>query len=472
MKKILLCLLICFGYNAPLASAQTIEQAEHLVSVWLEAQRDYNDWPSVSVSFVDDQKMIYAKSFGYANPHTKLEATPDTLYRIASNSKLFTSLAIMQLRDAGKLDLREPVQKYIPWLTIKQKYPLSDVISIESLLTHSSGLPYEPNLGYWSYRDGYPFPDLEELKKGTANLETLYRAWEHYQYSNLGFILLGQVVENASGMSYEKYVHDHIIKPMGLNNTYTNVDPKKHGKDLAIGYGALDRKRERMEVPFIDAKATTSAAGVSSSANDLAKFLMWQIRTYNGAGDKVLNQNSLREMMRPHAVHAAENMDVGYGFRTIYRNGISYIGHGGVYAGHTSQTMIEPNQKIGAVALMNTHSSTPPLQIVNNMMDILGSVLKANNPKPAEDFSEYEGSYDQQPWADELYIMQWGDELISFSLKSGHPLDSITRYRHLERDNFIALRDDGGEADVTTFLRDDNGKVIKLTNQSDYLTRK
>ncbi|HRW29764.1 MAG TPA: serine hydrolase domain-containing protein, partial [Emcibacteraceae bacterium] len=101
MKKILLTLLISFGFNASLASAQSVEQAEHLVSVWLEAQRDYNDWPSISVSFVDDQKIIYAKSFGYANPHTELEATPDTLYRIASNSKLFTSLAIMQLRDAG-----------------------------------------------------------------------------------------------------------------------------------------------------------------------------------------------------------------------------------------------------------------------------------------------------------------------------------------------------------------------------------
>ncbi|MCC3859981.1 serine hydrolase domain-containing protein [Pseudemcibacter aquimaris] len=444
-------------------NAQTIEQATHLMDTWLDAQKDYNKWPSISVSFVNDQELIYSRSFG--------GATPDTLYRIASNSKLFTALAILKLRDQGKLNLDDTIEKHIDWYNIKQKFDQSDPITIKSLLTHNSGLPYEPDLPYWSYRDGYPFPSLDELKQGTSKIETLYPVNEKYQYSNLGFILLGQIIESASGVSYHQYVHEQIIEPMGLENTFTNVDASKHGNELAVGYGKLDRKQTRMEVPFIDTKATTSAAGISSSANDLAKFLMWQLRAIDGKGDEVLKQGTFREMTRAHAVDTGSSMDVGYAFRTNYRGGKSYIGHGGVMTGHTSQTTIEPGAKLGAVTLMNTHD-TSPLQINYVMMDVFGPVLKADNAPSQYDFSEYQGFYDNQPWGDESYIMQWGDNLISFYLSSSNPINAITKFRHLEGDKFIRLNDDGTEADVMTFLRNEVGKVMSYKDQSDYIYKK
>ncbi|MDG1996849.1 MAG: serine hydrolase [Emcibacteraceae bacterium] len=471
MRIFLLSNFMILGFIFTPATAQTIGEAKHLLNVWLEAQKDYNNWPSLSVSFVNDQEIIYTKSFGYANPAEKREASPNTLYRIASNSKLFTSIAILQLRDRGKLNLNDPINKHLEWYQIKQRHPLSDDITIESLLTHSSGLPYEPDIPYWSFREGYPFPTLEELKQATSTQETLYPAWDQYQYSNLGFMLLGQIIESVSGVSYQEYVHDNIITPMGLSNTFTNIDGNKHGDELAIGYGALDRQHERMEVPFVDAKATTSAAGFSSSANDMAKFAMWQLATLRGKDNKVINHNTLKEMMRPQAVNTGSDMDVGYAFRTNYRNGKTYIGHGGVYVGHTSQITIEQSQKIGAVALMNTHD-TSPSQIVDRMIDVLGPVLESDNPPSLKDHSEFRGIYDNQPWGDESYIMQWGDHLISFYLNTSNPMTAMTKFRHLEGDQFIRLRSDGGDADILTFLRDSKGNITGYKDQSDYITKK
>lgn len=462
MRQLVVAFLLSFCFISS-SSAQTLEEAAHLLDTWLEAQKDYNRWPSLSVSVIHDQKVIYTKSVG--------NATPDTLYRIASNSKLFTAISILQLRNRGKLDLNDPIQKHIDWYNIKQRFSESDPITIKSLLTHNSGLPYEPDVPYWSHRDGYPFPSKEELIEGTKTVETLYPANVKYQYSNLGFMLLGQIVESASGLSYEDYVHQNIITPMGLTNTFTNVDGNKHGKELAIGYGKLDRRQNRMEVPFIDAKATTSAAGVSSSANDLAKFLMWQLRVLNGQGDEVLDQNTLREMMRAHAVDTGSNMDVGYAFRTNYRNGTSYTGHGGVMTGHTSQLTINPGKKVGAVTLMNTHD-TSPLSINYALLDLLAPILEKQSEKSSQDFSDYQGIYDNQPWGDESYIMQWGDHLISFYLSTSNPANAITKFRHIKGDKFIRLNSDGSEADVMEFFRDENGKVTHYKDQSDYIYRK
>ena len=473
MRKIILITLFSFSLSLTNnAHTQTLRQATHLLDTWLEAQKDYHSWPSLSVSFVYDQNIIYAKSFGYANPNEKRPATPNTLYRIASNSKLFTAIAIMQLRDAGKLTLDDPVEKHIEWYNIKQKFPQSDDITIKALLTHNSGLPYEPDIPYWSHRDGYPFPTLAELKIGTGKIETLYPAWDQYQYSNLGFMLLGQIIESASGESYHDYVHENIIHPMGLTNTLTDISSKTHGKELAIGYGTLDRRHNRMEIPFINAKATTSAAGLSSSANDLAKFIMWQIKTLTGKRNDVLPPATFQEMVKPHAKGTGNSMDVGYAFRTNYRNETAYIGHGGVLTGHTSQIMIEPQQKIGAVALMNTHDDISPYHIVSQMIDILGPVLKAKNLPSTHDFKEFQGVYDNQPWGDESYIMQWGDYLISFYLSTDDPIEAMTKFRHIEGDKFIRLRSDGGEADVMTFLRNVDNEVIGYKDQSDYIYKK
>jgi CubicO group peptidase (beta-lactamase class C family) len=273
-------------------------------------------------------------------------------------------------------------------------------------------------------------------------------------------------------MDYHEYILENVLKPMELTNTFSNISESKHGNELAIGYGALNRNRDRMEVPFIDAKATASAAGFSSSAKDLAKFAMWQLKLLHGNGDDVLDHNSLREMMRPHGVTANLDNAIGYGFQLYNRNGKKYIGHSGGFMGFQSHYLIEPEQKIGAVALMSGHS-TSPHQLVRRVMAVLGPVI--NNPKtynPPVTLKDYQGTYDQQPWSDEIYVTPWGDNLVSFNLDTDDPAAAITILQHVSGDNFARIGNDGTLAELTKFIRHENGEVTGFINQGDEIIKK
>src|SRR5262245_33609913 len=119
------------------------EVASHLalLCAWIEAQMAYKGQPGLSIGIVLDQQLVWAKGFGFANIAQKTPATPGTIYRIASITKLFTSMAIMQLRDAGKLQLDDPITKHLSWFELKNRFPDAPPITIRHLLTHTSGLP-------------------------------------------------------------------------------------------------------------------------------------------------------------------------------------------------------------------------------------------------------------------------------------------------------------------------------------------
>lgn len=483
MRNILLTTIASCALVITPVKAQTIDEAKQLLDVWLAAQTDYNDWPSISVSFVDDKKVIYSNSFGYANRTTNLKATPDTLYSICSISKLFTSISIMQQRDAGKLTLRDPVSKHLDWYNVEQQYPLSDEVTIEGLLTHSSGLPREVGVPYWSGSEGFPFPSPEEVKEITQDQETLYRAWEYFQYSNLGLTLAGDIVEKTSGEDYHDYVLSNVLAPLGLEDTYSVMPRDKHGNELAMGYSAQARIGERIEVPFFDAKGIGPAAGYASSANDLGKFAMWQLKLQKGEGDDVLNHNTLREMQRPHSVVMGWNRAWGLGFALRNSKGKTTIGHGGTCPGYQTSISIKPDENIGGIALFNA-VDTNPSQIISRLMAIFGPILKKaakdekssdkkeEKDKPEVTLTDYQGIYDGQPWSDESYIMPWGDKLIRFSLKSNDPLENMTKFKHVEGDKFARLRDDDTEAEITTFNRDSEGKVISLETHGNFTIKK
>lgn len=479
MRKILLSTIASLTLATAPANAQNVEQAKQLLDVWLAAQVDYNDWPSLSVAFVHGQDLVYANAFGFANREDKVEATPDTLYSICSISKLFTSISVMQQRDAGKLSLRDPIAKHLDWYNIKQQYPLSDDVTLEAILSHSSGLPREVDTPYWSGSEGFPFPTLERAKKITQDQKTLYRAWEHYQYSNLALSLAGQVVARVSGQDYHAYVRKNLLDPLGLHNTYSEMPKDKHGKELAVGYGASPRKGERAVIPYFNANAIGPAAGYASTVNDLAKFAMWQLKLRKGEGDNVLDQNTLREMQRPHSVIMGWRGAFGIGFSLRNLKGKTLIGHGGSCPGYRSQLYIDPDKGIGAVAMINAGGVNPG-QVVERLLTILGSAVEKSDKgdKDAKKdtakvtLSDYQGIYDGQPWSDESYMMAWGDTLVSFSLSSNDPVKSMTKFKHIDGDTFARLRSDDSEAETITFLRDKDGKVSGRKSHSNVSPKK
>src|SRR5262249_7668837 len=150
-----------------------------------------------------DQEMIWSRGFGHASLERGEPATPDTLYRIASITKLFTSTAIMQLRDGGKLRLDDPLTQHVPWFKIGQAFPEAPPITIQHLLTHTAGLPREAGSAYWTDNN---FPTAEDARRRVPELSTALPTETSWKYSNFGLALAGEVVAAASGQPFEEYV--------------------------------------------------------------------------------------------------------------------------------------------------------------------------------------------------------------------------------------------------------------------------
>lgn len=443
-------------------------EALRLIDIWLEAQRDYERLPGLSAAVVEDQDIIFAGAYGLADLEKKVKVSPDTIYSICSISKLFTSVAVMQLRDAGKLGLDDLVSEHLPWFDIKQQYPDSGPITIRSLLTHSSGLPRESDYPYWSKPD-FNFPTREQLREKLGNQKTLYPPSTYFQYSNLGMSLLGEVVAELSGQSYDDYLREKILKPLGLNDTRPYLPKELWRNRLATGYSSLTRNGTRERLPFFQAEGIKPAAGFSSTVLDLAKFASWQFRLLARGGEEVLKAPTLREMHRVHWMDPDWKTSWGLGFSVYEIDGQTIVGHGGSCPGYRSLLMIDPGRKQAYVVMINA-SGTEPEKYARGMRDILKKAAagKRADPEPQLNLEDYAGYYDAQPWWGENVVLPWQGNLAVVSLPSDNPARGLTLLRHIEADTFRRIRDDETLGEEVIFERDQSGRVIRMVRHSNY----
>lgn len=450
------------------SSQAVYTEALRLIDIWLEAQRDYERLPGMSVAVVEDQDIIFARAYGLADLEKKVKASTDTIYSICSISKLFTSVAIMQLRDAGRLRLDDLVSDHLPWFDIKQQYPDSGPITIRSLLTHSSGLPRESDYPYWSKPD-FIFPGREQLREKLGSQKTLYPPSTYFQYSNLGMSLLGEIVVELSGQSYDDYIQEKILKPLGLQDTRPYLPKELWRNRLATGYSFLTRNGTRERLPLFQAEGIKPAAGFSSTVLDLARFASWQFRLLSRGGEEVLKAPTLCEMHRVHWMDPDWKTSWGLGFSVYEMDGRTVVGHGGSCPGYRSTLMIDPGQKQAFVVMINA-SGTEPEKYARGLREILKKAApkKEGAEDPAVNLEDYAGYYDAQPWWGETVVLPWQGKLALVSLPSDNPAKGLTLLRHIEADTFRRLRDDDTLGEEVVFERDQSGRVVRMVRHSNY----
>jgi len=473
---LILLLLFFSATRLPYAQEKTQTRADYsealrLINVWLEAQRDYEQLPGMSAAIVDNQEVIFAEGYGLADLEKKVKTTPTTIYSICSISKLFTSVAIMQLRDAGKLRLDDEVSEHLPWFNIKQQYPESGPITIRSILTHSSGLPRESDYPYWSQPD-FHFPTREQLKEKLGQQKTLYPPSTYFQYSNLGISLLGEIVAEISGMSYDDYINEKILKPLGMNDTRPYLPQSLWRGQLATGYSSLTRNGTRQMLPFFQAEGIKPAAGFSSTVLDLAKFASWQFRLLEKGGEEVLKAPTLREMHRVQWMDPDWKTSWGLGFEVYQMDGKTVVGHGGSCPGYRSTLMIDPGKKQAFIVMINA-SGTEPGKYARGMREILkkAAAKKEGATTASVNLEDYAGHYDEQPWWGETVILPWQGNLAMVSLPADNPIQEFTLLKHIEGDTFRRIRDDETLGEEVIFERDKSGKVIRFVQHSNYYPR-
>jgi CubicO group peptidase (beta-lactamase class C family) len=177
--------------DAPDPGHPEIQGALLAIDAWLDGEQAFRRIPGMSVGVVLDQELIWKKGYGYSNVEGEVPADENTIYSICSISKLFTSIGVMQLRDQGKLRLKDPVADHLDWYDLPQVHD-GGPVTIEGILTHSSGLPREADFVYWNEPD-FAFPRRDSLVEALEQQETLYPAQTYFQYSNLGLSLAGEI---------------------------------------------------------------------------------------------------------------------------------------------------------------------------------------------------------------------------------------------------------------------------------------
>ncbi|HSL83700.1 MAG TPA: serine hydrolase domain-containing protein, partial [Thermoanaerobaculia bacterium] len=338
---------------------------------------------------------------------------------------------------------------------------------------------------YWSAPE-FSFPTRDEVRARLAEQETLYPAAAHYQYSNLGLTLAGEVVAEVSGRPYAEYVAAEVLGPLGLADTRPDMPDPAEEPRLAAGYGALTREGTRERLPPFRARGIAPAAGYASTALDLARFASWQLRVLETGGDAVLDGDTLREMQRVHWLEPDWETARGLGFG-VYRVGeTTFTGHSGFCPGYRSTVWIEPKARFGAAVLANASVGTelfvrrahqilaPALAEAQEAREDEDGATAAEAEAPAADLDRFAGTYSVQPWGGEVAVLPWKDGLAMLYLPTEDPLENLDELRRVEPEGgtvFRRVREDGELGETVVFEEDGDGRVVAFVQHSNRYPR-
>ena len=446
---------------APPAPDQADAEALRVVDLWLDAVEAYDRIPAISASVVRNGHLVWAKGYGTIDRDHKVPASPTTIYSICSISKLFTSIALMQQWEQGKVDLDAPITTYLPWARVKPITEDTLPVTLRGVLTHSAGLPRESDFPYWAGA-GNPFPTDAQLQARMPEQTALYPAQRRFQYSNLGLTLAGDTVAAVSGEAYADYARAHILEPLGLKDTRTYFPVDLLGTRMAVGWGALKRDGTRDPLPPFATRAITPAAGYTSTALDLARFAEWQFRLMRNGKAEVLKAATLREMQRVQFVDPDWKTMRGLGFNVSHIGDHTYVGHGGDCPGYHTAIALRPADET-AVVVMET-GAEPPSAWARAVFGVLDRRHGFAFREPARGMrlEDYTGRFSAQPWGNELIVAPWAGGLVLLSLPAANPAEAMEFLKPKGNDAFRVVRADGSEAEEVRFERGADGKVARF----------
>lgn len=453
----------------PLSDRPEVSAAIAVLDAWLEASRAAKDEPGLSIAIVHDQDLLWAKGYGLADRARGLVASPATLYRIASVSKLFTATALLQLRDAGAVGLDDPVEKHLPWFKLQGNPAATAPITIRHLLTHTSGLPRELPLPYWNDLE---FPSRERMKELLATQPPVFPPETEWKYSNLALAIAGEVVAAASRQPYEEYVRRRILEPLGMAATL--VVPRPDTPGLAVGYRRRVPGEPRQAEDFIDARALTPAASFASSVLDLARLVSLQFRDEALGGAQILKGSTLREMQRPQWLRPDWRSGQGLGFWLRRVGERLRVGHDGAAPGYRSELDFDPEAKLGVIALSNAYDADPRAYVDQAFAIVAPAVARAvERPRPAPSpdpaWASFVGTY---TWKHaDVQVLVLAGELTLIVPDAANPWESRVRLSPVGPRTFKMI---GGAAsgELLRFEVDAAGEVTRLVAGSYYRLRK
>jgi CubicO group peptidase (beta-lactamase class C family) len=351
--------------------------------------------PGIAYGIIVDGRVAHAATVGFRDVASRAPVDSATVFRIASMTKSFTAVSILQLRDAGKLSLDDPAEKYVPELA-SLRYPTSDAprITIRHLLTHSAGFPEDNPWG--DQQLAATNDEMARMMRGGIPFSTA--PGMAYEYSNYGFAILGRIVANVSGVPYPQYVNERVLKPLGMTVTTLEAATVPASR-LAHGYRRQDG--QWLEEKQLPDGAFGSMGGMLTSIGDLGRWVSFMLDAWpprDGAETGPLRRSSLREMQQINRYSGATaTRDAATGTMTLNAGGYGYglrvaqtclfrtsVSHTGGLPGFGSLMRWLPEYGVGIVALGNlTYTSwSNPAEQAMQVLARTGALMP-RSPQPA-----------------------------------------------------------------------------------------
>jgi len=339
----------------------------------IEEDLKKNNVPGGIIALAHNGKITNSESFGYRNLEKQLPVNEETVFGLASITKIFTAIAIMQLQEEGKLSVEELIVNHIPEFHIKDTNELKE-ITIHHFLTHSSGLPPMSSLEYAMKLPNKDHPstfkhvgedkdqklldsydDLLQFIQ-EKDVDLIAEPGQLFSYSNEAYGLLGLIIERTSGKPYKTYVDDHIIQPCGMKHTTFTIEDYDSYENITSSYGKSDKdtlETMKADTYWMDSIPMRSTGFIKSTANDMMKFSLIFINHGKVGNQHILSKDSINQMMQSH-MRVQLGRYYGYGLSIVPDYyGSKLIEHGGSLRAVSSNFSIIPEKGVSGICLTN-----------------------------------------------------------------------------------------------------------------------
>ncbi|WP_161880957.1 serine hydrolase domain-containing protein [Deinococcus alpinitundrae] len=406
----------------------TVRNLAPYLQSWLEYQRDLARVPGVQVAVRVGGELAASFALGVVSEATGQQLTPQHLFRIASHSKTFTATAIFQLAEAGTLRLDDLAGHWLPELAGSPAAGLT----VRALLGHQSGINRDgADSDYWQQL--HDFPDRDTLIS-LCRTEAVFLPNQFFKYSNMGYSLLGLIIEAASGQTYEDYIAAHITGPLALTNLGPELPPERE-PELAAGHsGRLAGNDTRWVLPSSDTRAMAAATGFYGTAADVTAYLA----AHALGRDGLLTDASKRLMQRRESeIRRPVTRWYGLGFFVEEIGGRTVVGHSGGFPGHTTQSWLDPESGL-AVSVLTNCLGGPATEWATNLIKLIDLAVNAPQQKTADapgfDLDTFTGRFATNWGA--FDVVNLGGRLVSLT-PQGDPAMSATELSVVDADTLM-----------------------------------
>jgi D-alanyl-D-alanine carboxypeptidase len=344
--------------------------------------------PGLALALTNREETLYVSTYGFSDLATRAPVKLETLFEIGSISKSFTSAALLQLHEAGRLDLHKPVQDYLPWFDVKSPHK---PITIHHLLSHTGGIAEGNDLG------GDPRYEIYALRE----TEICMKPGATFHYSNLGYRILGVVLEEILGQSYGDIIQARLLDPLHMTHAEPAITHETRRR-LAAGHVPFHDDRPApldgalVAAPWLE--TDTGDGSIAATPSDLVNFLRMLL---NRGQSGILSDASFNLMSRPIVKIPGKDVFYGYGLMVSQMDGFLHVSHTGTMVGYTCAMLGDVDNGVGAVVMTNHQNGNPlvvaefavrALRAAQNRLD-LPVIPPVSQPHVIENAQDYVGTY-------------------------------------------------------------------------------